>query len=41
MLWVAFALGAALAIHKAWNKKPVPNTLIRLQYYSAGQEITI
>lgn len=37
----ATALGAALAVHKAWNKKPVPNTLIRLQYYSAVQEMTI
>ena len=33
----ATALGAALAIHKSWNKKPVPNTLIQLQYYSAPQ----
>jgi hypothetical protein len=32
----ATALGAALAIHKSWNKKSVPNTLIRLQYYSAA-----
>lgn len=33
----ATALGAALAIHSSWNKKPLPNTLIRLQYYSAAQ----
>jgi sugar (pentulose or hexulose) kinase len=33
----ATALGAALAIHKSWNKKPLPNTLIKLQYYSAAQ----
>jgi len=33
----ATALGAALAIHKAWNKKRLPNTLIILQYYSAVQ----
>ena len=26
----ATALGAALAIHKAWNNKPLPNTLITL-----------
>jgi len=32
----ATALGAALAIHKSWNKKPLPNTLIKLQYYSAA-----
>jgi sugar (pentulose or hexulose) kinase len=34
----ATSLGAALAIHKAWNPKPVPNTLIQLQFYSAKQE---
>jgi sugar (pentulose or hexulose) kinase len=33
----ATALGAALAIHKSWNKKRLPNTLIKLQYYSATQ----
>jgi len=33
----ATALGAALAIHTAWNKKPLSNTLIRLQYYSVAQ----
>jgi len=33
----ATALGAALAIHKSWNKKSLPNTLIKLQYYSAAQ----
>lgn len=32
----ATAVGAALAIHKSWNKKPVPNTLIKLQYYSVA-----
>ncbi len=35
----ATALGAALAIHKSWNKNPVPNTLIQLQFYSAKQEL--
>lgn len=30
----ATALGAALAIHKSWNKKSIPNTLIKLQYYA-------
>jgi hypothetical protein len=30
----ATALGAALAIHSAWNKKPLPNNIIQLQYYS-------
>ena len=37
----ATALGAALAIHTSWNKKPLPNTLIRLQYYSIIQTATV
>lgn len=37
----ATALGAALAIHTAWNKKRMPNTLIKLQYYSAAQTVTL
>jgi sugar (pentulose or hexulose) kinase len=37
----ATSLGAALAIHQAWNKKPIPNTLIQLQYYSAAQEMSV
>ena len=37
----ATALGAALAIHNSWNKKPLPNTLIKLQYYSAAQTILV
>jgi sugar (pentulose or hexulose) kinase len=28
------AVGAALCIHKAWNKKPVANDIIQLQYYA-------
>ncbi len=32
----ATALGAALAIHNAWNKKPLPNDIIQLQYYSSA-----
>lgn len=35
----ATALGAALAIHEAWNRKRLPNTLIKLQYYSVRQTI--
>lgn len=31
----ATALGAALAIHSAWNKKALPNDVIQLQYYSS------
>jgi ribulose kinase len=30
----ATSLGAALAIHKAWNEKPLPNDIIELKYYS-------
>jgi sugar (pentulose or hexulose) kinase len=30
----ASALGAALAIHKNWNKKPLPPDMIDLKYYS-------
>jgi sugar (pentulose or hexulose) kinase len=30
----ATAMGAALAIHKSWNKKALPNNLIELNYYS-------
>lgn len=37
----ATSLGAALAIHKAWNPKPVPNTLIQLQFYSAKLDVTV
>jgi len=37
----ATSLGAALAIHKAWNKKAVPNSLIQLQYYSVAQEMSV
>ena len=29
----ASALGAAIAIHKHWNKKPIPSDLIRLKFY--------
>ncbi|MBX3252649.1 MAG: carbohydrate kinase [Chitinophagaceae bacterium] len=29
----ATALGAALAIHQHWNKKPVPSNIIELMYY--------
>lgn len=30
----ATAAGAALAIHKSWNKKPLPNDIIQLKYFS-------
>jgi sugar (pentulose or hexulose) kinase len=28
------AVGAALAIHHSWNKKPLPNDIIEIKYYS-------
>ncbi|MFI5185841.1 MAG: FGGY-family carbohydrate kinase [Chitinophagales bacterium] len=34
MIPQASALGAALAIHKSWNKHPVPSDLIELKYYA-------
>ncbi len=34
----ASALGAALAIHDAWNKKSLPANLIHLQYYGSGTQ---
>jgi L-fuculokinase len=33
----ASATGAALAIHKHWNKKPLPGNIIDLKYYSVAQ----
>ena len=33
----ASALGAALAIHKSWNKNPLPADLIELIYYSNSE----
>ncbi|HVW96899.1 MAG TPA: FGGY family carbohydrate kinase [Mucilaginibacter sp.] len=37
----ASAVGAALAIHRSWNNRPVPNDIIQLKYYSAGQAIDL
>lgn len=34
----ATAVGTALAIHKVWNKKPIPSDLIELKYYSVQKE---
>jgi sugar (pentulose or hexulose) kinase len=34
----ASALGAALAIHRHWNSKPLPLNIIELKYYTAKQE---
>ncbi|GEO11871.1 FGGY-family carbohydrate kinase [Segetibacter aerophilus] len=35
----ATALGTALAIHKSWNDKPLPNDMIELKYYSIPQNV--
>ena len=37
----ATAIGAALAINKHWNKKPVPNDIFELKYYSISQKILL
>ncbi|MBC7889738.1 MAG: carbohydrate kinase [Ferruginibacter sp.] len=37
----ATAVGTALSIHKAWNKKALPNDIIELKYYGRGQAISI
>ncbi|RCH53875.1 carbohydrate kinase [Mucilaginibacter hurinus] len=37
----ATAMGTALAIHKSWNRLPLPHNLITLQYFSATSEIKI
>jgi sugar (pentulose or hexulose) kinase len=37
----ASAVGAALVIHKEWNRKVIPNDIIQLKYYSANQSLAI
>ena len=37
----ASAVGAALVIHKEWNRKAIPNDIIELKYYSATSSISI
>jgi len=34
----ASALGAALAIHQHWNRKPLPSDIIELKYYTTNRE---
>lgn len=34
----ATAVGAALAIHTEWNKRPIPNDLIELRFYAHANE---
>jgi sugar (pentulose or hexulose) kinase len=36
----ATATGAALAIHHCWNKKPFPNDIVELKYFSAIHPVT-
>jgi sugar (pentulose or hexulose) kinase len=35
----ATSLGAALAIHHAWNKKQIPNNIIELMYYAPQTDL--
>ncbi|WP_276089132.1 FGGY family carbohydrate kinase [Pedobacter sp. JY14-1] len=35
----ATAVGAALAIHKAWNTQPLPNDIVELKFYAAAREV--
>jgi glycerol kinase len=35
----ATAMGAALAIHKAWNTKSIPGNIMELKYYSQNKAI--
>ncbi|MDO9373478.1 MAG: FGGY family carbohydrate kinase [Ferruginibacter sp.] len=37
----ATAVGTALAIHKAWNKKSLPGDIIELKYYAGSQEVSL
>lgn len=37
----ATAVGTALAIHKAWNPKPLPNDIIELKYYSLTHDAVL
>jgi len=37
----ATAVGTALAIHTAWNAKPMPTDIIELKYYAVTHDITL
>lgn len=37
----ATAIGAALAIHKYWNNKPLPADMIELKYYAVAHSIEV
>jgi glycerol kinase len=34
----ATAVGTALSIHKAWNKRALPNDIIELKYYAGTRQ---
>lgn len=36
----ATAIGAALAIHRSWNNKPIPGDIIELKYYAQSKPVT-
>jgi len=35
----ATAIGAALAIHRSWNNKPIPGDIIELKYYAQSKPV--
>jgi sugar (pentulose or hexulose) kinase len=37
----ATAMGTALAIHRTWNSKPLPNDIIELKYYAVTHDLEI
>lgn len=37
----ATAIGTALAIHKCWNTKPMPNDIIELKFYATNNNVKI
>jgi hypothetical protein len=37
----ATAMGAALAIHRFWNKNPLPENIIDLKYYTLSHDLEV
>lgn len=37
----ATAVGTAMAVHEAWNNKPLPNDIIELKYYAVTQNVLL
>lgn len=37
----ATAVGTALAIHKCWNTRPMPNDIIELKYYASPNDLAL